>query len=512
MVKAERVAKERKTIMKTIRHAFLLVLLLLTQRLFPHTQRVHQFIVKEAYELLSHERGGVPQMHDHIGGVGPAFYGDHAWQLPFVTTGAWREDEEDVVFGYRLSNLLNNYSLVSISHFWDADMGDLTGNRFRVNPFPGIVFDIPPSNLSPYENAYDKLLRYANGGWILWFPDTTIVQRVSNGHYLLLASVPVPPPAPTGIPLSYSSLTGFYVSDNITLRADVPGAYVIFDLNDQRVIPQGELLDVQVDQAARDRIVWEVLGRMCHLLGDMSVPTHTRRDEHGLDPDAYENWVGADGGPYLMCTHDSAGESIDPFNADNDPLHYLMYTMQQQANHFGSMGPYEGVGNDIVGGNGHPLETAYLASVNLPALGPPTIPSGPWSVENMRNIMDKTLPSAIRATAGLLYWFACETNLIPAVGVQTSPPTFPAAFNLEQNYPNPFNPSTTIKYQLPISGRVTLKVYDVLGREVATLLNEVRQPGIYTVQWNAGRMASGMYFYRMQAGSFVETKKLVLNK
>lgn len=511
MVEADGIANEGKTTMKTIRCTFLLVLLLFTQRLFPHTQRVHQFIVKEAYELLSHERGNIPEMRDHIGGLGPTYYGDHAWQFPFATTGAWREDEEDVVFGYRLSNLLNNYSLVSISHFWDADMGDLTGNRFRVNPFPGIVFDIPPSNLPPYENAYDKLLRYANGGWILWFPDTTIVQRVSNSHYLLLASVPVPPPAPTGIPLSYSSLTGFYVSDNVTLRADVLGAYVIFDLNDQTVMPQGELFDVRVDQVVRDRIVWEVLGRMCHLLGDMSVPAHSRRDEHGLNPDSYENWVGAEGGPYLSWTHDSVGHSINPYSADNDPLHYLMYTMQQQANHFGSNGPYEGVGNDVIGGSLRPLESAFLIGLDLPSFGPPT-GTGPWTEENLRNVMNRTLPYAIRATAGLLYWFARETNLVPSVNVQPSPPTLPAAFNLEQNYPNPFNPTTTINYQLPAQSHVSLKVFDALGREVTTLVDGVEEPGYRAVKWDASQFASGIYIYRLHAGDFERTNKMIVIK
>jgi hypothetical protein len=448
-------------------------------------------------------------MHDHIGGLGPTYYADHAWQLPFVTTGAWREDEEDVVFGYRLSNLLNNYSLVSISHFWDADMGDLTSNRFRVNPFPGIVFDIPPSNLPPYENAYDKLLRYTNGGWILWFPDTTIVQRVSNGHYLLVASVPVPPPAPTGIPLSYSSLTGFYLSEALTLRADVLGAYVIFDLNDQTVIPQGELFDVRVDQAVRDRIVWEVLGRMCHLLGDMSVPTHSRRDEHGLDPDSYENWVGADGGPYQWWTHDSVGQSINPYNADNDPLHYLMYTMQQQANHFGGNGPYEGNGNDLIGGAPRTLESSFLIGLGLPSLGLPT-GNGPWTEANLRNIMNRTLPYAIRATAGLLYWFARETNLIPPVSVQADKQMAPHAFELDQNYPNPFNPSTTIEYSLPHRAFVEIKVLDVLGREVATLVNEEKQVGSYTLRWNAIGVASGVYFYRFSTTDFAQTRKLVL--
>ncbi|OGU65023.1 MAG: hypothetical protein A2499_06190 [Stygiobacter sp. RIFOXYC12_FULL_38_8] len=94
----------------------------------------------------------------------------------------------------------------------------------------------------------------------------------------------------------------------------------------------------------------------------------------------------------------------------------------------------------------------------------------------------------------------------------------PTQFRLEQNYPNPFNPETTISYSIAKSEHVTLKVYDLLGREVATLVNEYKQPGNYKATLNIGHlersreMASGVYFYRLQAGSYSETKKLILMK
>jgi hypothetical protein len=81
------------------------------------------------------------------------------------------------------------------------------------------------------------------------------------------------------------------------------------------------------------------------------------------------------------------------------------------------------------------------------------------------------------------------------------------SYRLEQNYPNPFNPTTNITYVLPKAENVSLKVYDVLGREVATLVNEVKPAGAYTVPFNASNLASGVYFYKLQAGSFVQTKK-----
>lgn len=84
--------------------------------------------------------------------------------------------------------------------------------------------------------------------------------------------------------------------------------------------------------------------------------------------------------------------------------------------------------------------------------------------------------------------------------------------SLSQNYPNPFNPTTVINYQLPVSGKVTLKVYDLLGRELATLVNDRENAGSYSVKFDGSRLASGIYFYRLQAGSFSQTKKLMLVK
>src|SRR5574338_1717231 len=92
----------------------------------------------------------------------------------------------------------------------------------------------------------------------------------------------------------------------------------------------------------------------------------------------------------------------------------------------------------------------------------------------------------------------------------------PLSFNLEQNYPNPFNPNTKISWQSPVSGWQTLKVYDILGNEVATLVDEYRNAGNYEIDFNslktvhATSLPSGIYFYRLQAGDYVETKKMIL--
>ena len=86
----------------------------------------------------------------------------------------------------------------------------------------------------------------------------------------------------------------------------------------------------------------------------------------------------------------------------------------------------------------------------------------------------------------------------------------PEKFEILQNFPNPFNPSTIISWQSPIGSHQTLKVYDVLGNEVATLVDEFRIAGRYEVTFNASQLSSGIYFYRLQAGSFVQTRKMIL--
>jgi hypothetical protein len=111
-----------------------------------------------------------------------------------------------------------------------------------------------------------------------------------------------------------------------------------------------------------------------------------------------------------------------------------------------------------------------------------------------------------------------ELGIVSSINLSSS--GIPDRFNLEQNYPNPFNPTTNIQFSIASaqSGSASggnrqltiVKVYDVLGREVATLVNEVKEPGTYTVKFDGSNLASGVYFYRLLAGTYVETRKLLL--
>ena len=134
--------------------------------------------------------------------------------------------------------------------------------------------------------------------------------------------------------------------------------------------------------------------------------------------------------------------------------------------------------------------TAVFQDLDFAITGSSTCPSG-WAVGN----------------AGVI---AKMTGT--ATGVSTVSSEVPSSFLLKQNYPNPFNPTTNINFSLPQSGLVTLKVYDMSGKEVAVLLNEVKSAGSYIVGFSAANLPSGAYFYRLSSGNFTETKKMLLVK
>jgi hypothetical protein len=112
-----------------------------------------------------------------------------------------------------------------------------------------------------------------------------------------------------------------------------------------------------------------------------------------------------------------------------------------------------------------------------------------------------------------MFWTMTSIPTSSGTDVESNLYGIPKEFKLRQNYPNPFNPLTTISFDLPKRLQVSLKIYDLLGREIITLVDDEEiSAGSYTRQWNAANMTSGIYFYRLQAGSFTETKKLIFLK
>lgn len=139
-----------------------------------------------------------------------------------------------------------------------------------------------------------------------------------------------------------------------------------------------------------------------------------------------------------------------------------------------------------------------------------------WTAANTGLEIDAVLSLAVietylyAGTNGRGVWRRPLSELVTSVGMPST--DFPMDFSLDQNYPNPFNPSTMISYAIPTRSHVTLTVFNILGQKVAELVNAEKEPGVYNVTFGANALASGVYLYRMQAGSFVQTKKLVVVK
>lgn len=137
-----------------------------------------------------------------------------------------------------------------------------------------------------------------------------------------------------------------------------------------------------------------------------------------------------------------------------------------------------------------------------------------FGLNHIENIDDSDDAFTLNAQFGSIYptfYTAWDYDQGIPVSVGDSPHV-PLVFSLAQNYPNPFNPATTIQYSIPQTEKVILKVYNILGQEVATLVNEVQNPGNYRATFDASRLASGLYIYRLQAGSFSEVKRMMLVK
>jgi len=125
-----------------------------------------------------------------------------------------------------------------------------------------------------------------------------------------------------------------------------------------------------------------------------------------------------------------------------------------------------------------------------------------------------TAASYTKADGGLplgdLNWYPAKKAVWLLTDVKATGSAVPENYTLSQNYPNPFNPSTTFTFSMSKAGLVTLSVYDMLGREVATLGNNVAEAGTHSITWNATGMSSGVYFYKMHTASFTSLKKMVL--
>ncbi len=221
----------------------------------------------------------------------------------------------------------------------------------------------------------------------------------------------------------------------------------------------------------------------------------------------------------LYFTDPYAGKPSKPQNLEVEPsanLHpYLTWDANQEPDVI-SGGKYNIYKKKYFGGG--VWQWNYLAqTTNLfyEDLTENWCPPPPTQCENQNNIyyrikaIDSQLKESVYSDS-----IITVVNGSPPDKIRVEPPSSekPTEYSLMQNYPNPFNPATTIAYSIPKNGLVTIKVYDILGKEVAELVNEVKEAGSYSVQFNATELPSGIYFYTLSSGDYTETKKLILLK
>ena len=401
-----------------------------------HCQEMHQYIVYHAYKLLEREAPNMAKrIEPHLGGWSA---GERPWQERSIMAGAWREDCEDVVYGYggpikqqsppvevsRKSGVFGEYyvqlekslkdnpgfreGLVTATHFWDPTAPNnwlfKEGIRLRGTLLlAALTTDNQSITIKPHANAWDK-------AQLLFRPNWNVAVRdkwwEEHGRYYYNdgtaeLSLPQKLSDQQEIRMRYESLAHLYNTGECYL--DIPG----MNISTKFVLSKEQ----------RDRFVWELLGRVCHLLADMSVPAHTHRDMHMgnfsisestlsgsititvRDDDSYESWI-RPGFNAVWTGENIAGGLID-ITGQSDPLHYLFRSTRERAASFASEdsdghGQYRGMPRHVS---------------DIPERYNETNIYDAEKTAMMRNIRDNTLPYVIRATATLLAYFAKQLDM-----------------------------------------------------------------------------------------------------
>lgn len=343
-----------------------------------YDENVHMYICLQALSLLKdkYPNFDYTKFDQRIGSMSDQ--GTRAWQTGKITTGSYREDKEDVVFDIR-----GPFSwYVSNSHFWNAD--DRTNGDNTLTYL---------NSIGHFPNAFTKLNRYKDGQWYNWSNGYGGREYINYLHQ-------------SGYVFRYSyhtrGLINFFRTRKIWLESFVNTA--------------GQETLVREEITATDNvfnaIIWETLGRMSHLIQDLSVPAHVHNDVHvrGLDGgDCYHNFI--DDGAYLnynMHTAKTAGGVIDPYSDPADPIRFLAYTSAQLADHYPSGPdcleiPQQHPGNNFLPGGTNPMIENYYQQLGSP----------PQNITDLNTMGSYCFNHAIRSVAGLFYWFGVETGMFP---------------------------------------------------------------------------------------------------
>jgi len=365
-----------------------------------YSQSIHMYITIEALKLLKDRFPLInfSVLDNFIGTM--TDFGDRPWQIGKMATGAYREDTEDPVydirgpFGFFASN----------SHFWHAD-NRTNGDHSLTNlNILGINYDYP--------NAFTKVKNYISGQWFRWngngYGDRKFIEyNAGNGFFYRF---------------SYHTrgLIEFYKTRRIWLESKIN------TLGQEEIIRQ----EIEVSELIRNRIVWEVLGRVFHLNQDMSIAAHAHNDVHVVEwdgGDCYHNYI--DNGGYNNFnwqTAKNAGGFIQPYGVDNDPIRYILYSTNQLADHYPSgpecfQFPQQHNGDNNLPGGTYPIINDYYQT-----LGPT-----PPFITDVNAEAVYCFNHAIRSTSSLLYWFAVEAGLI-----NTDPYVYPVINSFSKNLPD----------------------------------------------------------------------------
>ncbi len=424
-----------------------LLLNFVPQTLRAHKEYVHQYLAVEAYKLLLLRYPGLASsgLATHIGSQGGGCDG-FQFTAGTVTAGAYREDCEDPVFHYGdVAGPLDN-AYFSASHFWNADAGDLS------------TIEICDVGCGHYQNAYQKTLRYllpgVHGRWT-----AKLAWPAGLSHFYLQAGG-------TGsifhygmIGFEYDSLVQFYRDGRCTISGylDGNGEWVTAAARPD-ILP----LRIVAPNNVRDRIAWEVIGRITHLLGDMGVPAHAHNDIHppfwwNNEPaDIFEEEMGR---AYTGWDHTDAAEQGDYLDAleaagagVERAAHYLLYTTNQVADRFPS--------NDV---NGDGLYETQWGGVDYSVLNIIDEIGTDPSARNVfhREAGDYAFVFSIRAIAGLFHWFASGTGIL---GTMTVGADFDGATILLDDKPR----SAPFEFTLAAGATFTLDAADQVTVDQAT--------------------------------------------
>ncbi|MCD6330237.1 MAG: hypothetical protein J7M10_07840, partial [Candidatus Cloacimonetes bacterium] len=388
---------------------FLVILLMTSVKVFAHKQELHQHITREAFNLLQMSfPEGLDEMEYFVGtDENSSGYPVLSWGDCRIVAGAWTEDEYDMVYHYGtwrrpnyndvppwVEDLLfgfqdpedNRAAHTTITHFWDADNGEDAQTHLTDTIHGALGQSTWEFTIS--ENAMKKIRKYISGDYDQRWIYTEPGLMWEGCTYIALAN-----------DFSIPSLIELFNCEGtvtaISYRSAIDGEWYWVSEPSWPASWLGK------------GFTCELFGRMCHLLQDMSVPAHVHCTSHAGTMGMYSDYFEENEMDYHNNYHtwtaqeiyDNGEMFIDPY-VHEDPIYYLMYFMNQITDHYAD--------GKVNGDDNYDSTIPGLSDI-IPTLGAPTLTNEINDI-NCKAMYDVLIPYAIRVTAGLMYWFACETG------------------------------------------------------------------------------------------------------